>query len=263
MYVDASGDDGIKFEKDSSLMYVVSCILMEREDVPHNMSILSQIKRLMGAKEKDEVKYSKVHRHPKRDVIHDLLKETQGYLFSMVVFKKEILDKTYLENLGGLSHAISIRFISDMSKEIGDSLVSIIVDRMKQTEMSSVRMLLKHLNAKDSESHPLPKVEFKDSKAVGFELIQLADIFAGLTRRYFENTLNDPDIQTMNRLCPLCSSKKVLCRNRKITRQKALNSHYFSNILHLYKNTERHTLSLYVNPANITRRYWYMTCTKK
>ena len=61
MYVDASGDDGIKFDAGSSLMYSVSCFLLKREDIPHNMSILSQIKGLMGAKETDEVKYNKVH----------------------------------------------------------------------------------------------------------------------------------------------------------------------------------------------------------
>ena len=63
MYVDASGDDGFKFEKDSSICYCAAALLVKQEDISHNLAILEQIKKIVGCKATDEVKYSKIRRH--------------------------------------------------------------------------------------------------------------------------------------------------------------------------------------------------------
>ena len=267
MYVDASGDDGTKLEAGSSLQYAVSCFLMRREDIQHNTNILFQIKFLMGAREKDEVKYSKVHRHPKKEQIHALLKNVKGYLSSSIVFKKEVLhDTAYMKSLGGLSHALSILFISFLSKELGNSSVAIYVDRMKQKEMRLVEYILGYHKDRGSNL-PSHTIEFKDSKAAGYELIQMADIFAGITRRYFENTLQNSDIQLLIRKCPLCYMvpSSVFCRKDKQARHRALRAYYMNSIIHLLKNTERICLnkSLFIYPQKNISHYWYFFCTKR
>ena len=62
LFVDASGDDGLKFEKGSSSCFVASNLIVKTEDIKFNKSILAEIKRLMGAKAKDEVKYHNLRR---------------------------------------------------------------------------------------------------------------------------------------------------------------------------------------------------------
>ncbi|MCL2249565.1 MAG: phosphotransferase, partial [Oscillospiraceae bacterium] len=70
IYVDASGDDGLKFEKGSSLCFVASSVIIHKDDMSHNIAILNEIKKLMGGKVTDEVKYSKVRRHYNAEKIH-------------------------------------------------------------------------------------------------------------------------------------------------------------------------------------------------
>jgi len=267
MYVDASGDDGTKLEAGSSLQYAVSCFLMRREDIQHNTNILFQIKFLMGAREKDEVKYSKVHRHPKKEQIHALLKNVKGYLSSSIVFKKEVLhDTAYMKSLGGLSHALSILFISFLSKELGNSSVAIYVDRMKQKEMRLVEYILGYHKDRGSNL-PSHTIEFKDSKAAGYELIQMADIFAGITRRYFENTLENNDVQALNQKCPLCykAPARFFCRKDKSARNRALRIHYIDSVMHLLRNTENvcSQTSLITFPVKHKAHYQYFFCMKK
>lgn len=268
MYVDASGDDGFKLDAGSSLQYAVSCFLMKREDIEHNMNILLQIKHLMGAKEKDEVKYSKVHRHPNREEIHTLLKSTKGYLLLIVAFKKEMLpDTIYAKALGGFSHALSITFLSCLVNELKGLSVSIYIDRMKQAEMQSVESLLTIYETKWSDLPP-HTIEFKDSKATGYELIQMADIFAGIARRYFESSVYDPDIQTLTKKCPLCYNKapsQKLCRKDARQKHTALKACHIDSIIPLLKNTEKISdiKPLTTYPKKNKYRYWYLFCTKK
>lgn len=51
----------------------------------------------------------------------------------------------------------------------------------------------------------LPKhtINFKDSKTVGYELIQMADIFSGRTRQYFEGADSNRHIRKLVATCPL------------------------------------------------------------
>ena len=266
IFVDASGDDGLKFDKGSSLCYVASSVIIHKDDLEHNLHILNEIKSLMGAKEKDEVKYSKVRRHPKSLAIHRLLAEIKGSTYSVVVFKQLTTFPYFLnpanKALSSFSHAISIVSMGWHFTNNPDVTVQVIIDRMKTTEESAVIELLKRYSF-DLPDEKLPEyaVIYRDSKAKGYELIQLADIVSGATRAYFENHNMDKSLNHFWLICPICNANKKLCRGRKKPRPE---NHPFLYALPLYLNNPAgdYFRSLFFEPSGIARRVKYLICKK-
>ena len=267
IFVDASGDDGLKFDNGSSSCYVASSVIVHKDDVEHNATILSNIKSLMGAKDNDEVKYSKARRHPKSQVIHKLIHDVKASAYSAVVFKQRTTFQLFLDPatkaLSSFSHASSIISMGSHFAESPDVSVQIIIDRMKTTEESAVTALLELYNF-DISSQKLPdySVIYKDSKAKGYELIQLADMVAGATRVYFENHTIDKDLNFFWLTCPICNTNKKLCRSR---RKPHPAKHPFLYTLPLYLNNPSgdYFNSLFFEPPSVAHRVKYLICSKK
>jgi len=267
IYVDASGDDGLKFEKGSSLCFVASSVIIHKDDISHNIAILNEIKKLMGGKVTDEVKYSKVRRHYNSEKIHNLLKDIKASLYSSIVFKQLTKIPMYLDPstkaLGAFTHAYVGIIMGTHFAEESDVKVKIVMDHMKATEESIVKNLISDETFRLANmTPPIHTVEYRDSKAKDYELIQLADIVAGLTRTYFENHNDDKDLKYFWFTCPICNTTKKLCRKRKKPKS---DNHPFLNLLPMYMSNPRgHILdSLRFEPSEIWRRIKYLYCTKK
>lgn len=107
-YVDASGDNGFKFEKNSSLCYVVNVLLCKQKDDDFNKNKLAEIKKLLGCKENCEIKYSTLRRHKKSREAHKLLGQIKGRLLFYVVFKKKLPRRKFET---GITHSFPIDHI--------------------------------------------------------------------------------------------------------------------------------------------------------
>ena len=262
MYIDASGDDGYKFGEGSSDCYVASAFLMLESDKDHNLGILASIKKLMGAKNTDEVKYSKLRRHPRRDEIHNLLRDTKGWLYSQVIFKKNYPMST----MGAVSHTLAILSIREHFESFADVHVDMVIDRMKKPEEDGVSYLLgNHELLNDFPSHTLL---FRDSKAKNFELIQLADVFSGLTRCYFEHVEEYPSAKSLINLCHLCLDKKKIRPYTKARHKHMVydvsGAYYMKTIHRLYLNAYKvnKAPSITYLPGELIMKYAFIFCNK-
>ena len=268
MYVDASGDDGVKFDLGSSKCYVACSIITHKDDINHNLELLSQIKKMMGAKEKDEVKHSKIRRHPNSAKIYKLIPEFKASAYSAIIFKQLTKKPEFLNPssklLSSVSHVISMASLEKHFAKLPTSGVKIIIDRMKTSEESAVSSLMKKLDViTSSDTLPEHSIMYKDSKAKGYELIQLADIVAGLTRTYFENHNNDKILLKYWNVCPLCTRPyHRLCKRKRLPPP---HEHFFFYSLPLYRaNHEKHCIhSISYEPVNLQNRFKYLFCHKK
>lgn len=212
-YVDASGDDGYKFNTSgngSSRCYAVAMFVVKKEDVQFNENKLLAIKRIVGCKPKHEVKYTKLRRHRRSKDIHNLVSEMRGTIVSWIAFKEKITDPLFLDiknkALTQFCHTFPINAVSDVLKYNTDTNIFIAVDVMKKIEMDGVKELVQYSfnsNIIDSNEKSITNytLKFKDSKDKNFQLIQAADIFAGIIRSSFENWPFEHEVWKTCQLC--------------------------------------------------------------
>lgn len=207
MYVDASGDDGFDFREmrgdGSSPCYTVAAFATAIEDIPHNIEVLNNAKKLLGHQDnKSELKYTKVRRHRKSEEIHnEILDNLKGTLFIFNAFKKRDLDMSDKPFLSSLCHYLPIKVLSDSYHDEAENFC-IVVDHMKTFEEKGVSFMLES----DTDGYNLEKqICYMDSKDADARLIQIADFFSGLYRNFFESIYNNPDeFRKCLYSCPPC-----------------------------------------------------------
>lgn len=273
MYVDASGDDGFKFDHGSTTCYTAAALLVNQENISHNLEILGRIKSILGCKQTDEIKYSRVRRHRRGDEALSLLRDIRGQLSCYVVFKKEVDPEIYIGNkiLSVVCHRMALNSIDVYPFEEG-SRVLIAIDRMKQTEEEPLRELLN--DTKESEQRNFDvKTVFRDSKDANFLLIQIADLLCGSLREHFEQYETQEDMLYFSGKCPVCQRLREikrqpirpLCKNGKSRTTKIINSQAFKYIYPLFPATKNIDMIDYffVDPAKMIDKHFYMICNLK
>ncbi len=238
MYVDASGDDGVKFSNPgTSKLYVVACFSCCVDAVEKNCDTLLKIKKMLHCNPNDEIKSSTVCKHADFPKVLELLCGLDGYINSYVVFKEQlssyregIQDLIYWpcrengKNFTGFCHAYSLHTIPDLLPE--KRFLSII-DNMKISEMKTTDEM------KDNIAYNNNIVtKYVDSRSSGHMLLQIADILAGIIRYAFEEYVILKGY-TMTR-CGTCNKKIMLCRGKywtlatpKMRNINALWPHFF------------------------------------
>lgn len=278
MYVDASGDDGFKFEKDSSSCYCAAALLVKQEDIPHNLAILGQIKKIVGCKTTDEVKYSKVRRHRRSQEALSLLREVKGRMSCYVVFKKELLREEVPTNgskeLSVVCHAMALRAIDHFGFTLGEKVL-IAIDRMKHTEEAPLGLLLSD-GPLGARQHPdrnfSHEVAFKDSKDANFLLIQIADLLCGIVREHFEQYETNEDMLYFKGICPKCLALRSLKKNHVRNMCKSGNSraskimhsknlHYIFQLMPVASSISL-TDFFFIRPTKIMSQHFYLLCPK-
>lgn len=272
MFVDASGDDGFKFDKGSSLCYAVSCFLVKKPDLEHNINILNKIKHLMNYdinNPNHELKYTSLRRHPKSKESHEYLKELKGSLFSTIAFKEFLIGDPNFEAddkfFSSACHTLSIQSIKNYCSENDINNVLIVIDRMKKLEMDNVAFL-SEFNLKKIDNIKNFDIIFKDSKDKDFQLIQIADVLSGINRNFFELYKTCSGFIEFWKKCPLCLwSKKnnlVACRNNK--NQIEPKKHYnFNCIKALHYHQDLTMKNLIILPPNKAAHLHFIRCKKR
>ncbi|WMM24090.1 DUF3800 domain-containing protein [Tissierella sp. MB52-C2] len=252
-YVDASGDDGFKFEEygqGSSRCYAVAMFVVKKDDIEYNIDKLNKIKKLVGCKPEHEAKYTTLRRHRNKDEVHKIVSELKGTLVSWIAFKEKIEDPYFLDiknkALSQLCHVFPIKTAHDVLKDEVGSNLFIAVDVMKKVEMDGLKELLEDnfMPSSNESNKPINNynLKFKDSKDKDFQLIQVADILAGIIRNSFESWPFDHEIWKRCKICDsLVNTKKLknLCKykNKGIHLE---NSNNLFKILPLFLKDEDH-----------------------
>ncbi len=150
LYVDASGDVGLKFEKrtgfGSSTCYTVAAVLVEQSNRLNNHRILQTIKNSVGMKLTDEFKYATIKRHPKSKRIHEefnnLYCEVLTFSLNKKTLQKELALETNNTVISINSHIFPILQILDTlnrNPKMKDKKLLIAIDRMKERRRNDWR----------------------------------------------------------------------------------------------------------------------------
>lgn len=269
MYVDASGDDGFKFDHDSSICYVAAALLVKQEDIEHNLAILGQIKKIVGCKQTDEVKYSRIRRHRQSHEALSLLQNIYGKLSCYVIFKKEIDSSSYIGNkkMSVICHYMALSSLKFFKlKETEKVLIAI--DRMKQTEEQPLKYVVDSRMNRENVS-----VTFRDSKDSNFLLIQIADLLCGAIREHFEQYETNADMLYFARTCPPCrklhkmhrTPPHPICKHGKSHATKIINSKALKYVMPLFPVSHSFDMMkyFYMEPAYMMGRHFYLICENK
>lgn len=278
MYVDASGDDGFKFEKDSSVCYCAAALLVKQQDISHNLSILQEIKKIVGCKPTDEVKYSKIRRHRRGAEALALLRNIKGKMSCYTIFKKELAEEEIPKDgskaLSVVCHTMALRSMDYFGFSTGEKVL-ISIDRMKHTEEEPLEQQLTDGVLAD-QNHPerdfTYNVVFRDSKDANFLLIQIADLLCGSVREHFEQYEANEDMLYFRARCPSCkkvfllkkSTTRGLCKNGSRRANAILQSKNLHNVLPLFPPMTELTAFNYffMSPVKMMDQHFYLFCRK-
>lgn len=264
MYVDASGDDGAKLDKGSSMCFATSCFMVHKDDIGYNLSVLDKIKHEIGCKEKDELKYTSLRKRKNSKKAHKMMGEFKGELFCFVAHKSCIDDQSYLDpktkKLSSFCHIFPILVANGVNK---NHKILIVIDRMKQIEEFLVKENIKdYINHHNNEHNQNYKIIFKDSKDENFRLLQGADIFAGNIRTLFEQNNDNPIIKN----CLTCLQMNYKFY-KTCNRVKIINGikHFreICYIYHLFNKNKANRVILYgltTLPVHLANRFVALDC---
>ncbi len=269
-FVDASGDDGSKFDAGSSSCYAVAGYLVRREDLGDDIQLLRNIRGIVSGQPDRELKYSTLRRHKNRDPAFKIFREFHGQVFGRVSFKKILVNNGTFDTdekaFSVISHAVAISLLNKCEDVVGKKVL-IVVDRMKNTEERPVRMLADTSMHEDMGRLASYELIFRDSKDANFQLIQVADFFAGILREYFEKYETNPLMQKFWKTCPICSmnSRIKLCGRSGSKERASLNGS--SNIRYLrplfrVQNNFELLEHLYLDPPDLFGNLFYFYCPK-
>lgn len=274
MYVDASGDDGFNFEKCSSTCYAAASLLVKQEDLPHNLEILNEIKRIIGCKQKDEVKYSKIRRHRRAAEALSLLSNLKGSMAGYVVFKKEVDQSRYSGNkhMSIVCHYMALRTIEKFDFPQG-SRVLLAIDHMKSTEEIPLNYVINTNTSENVKNNIDLSVVFRDSKDSEFLLIQIADLLCGILREHFEQYETNQDMRYFSVKCPPCETvfeakrktTRLFCKNGKASANRVVASANLKYIINLFPATDCSDMlsCFYTEPPKMMKKHFYMACRRK
>lgn len=276
MYVDASGDDGFKFDGGSSVCYAAAALLVKQEDIEHNLSVLNAIKKVLGCKPEDEVKYSRVRRHRRADEAFKLLEDIRGKMSCYIIFKKEVDESEYIGNklMSVVCHKMALHSI-DFYDFPPESQILVAIDRMKQTEEQPLEFLLNSDNETNHDRGFNVDTTFRDSKDSNFLLIQIADLLCGAIREHFEQYETNEDMLYFSRTCPMCkrllTMKKghahPMCRKGRSRSENIVRSKRLKHILPLLpippgKRSFEMLDYFFMEPITSMDKHFYMVCPK-
>ena len=108
IFVDFSGDDGDPSKHGASKVICIAWVLSSEADLTHNKTVILKIKKLIGCKPKDELKYSTLSRHQKKRQALTLLSELKISVVVVPVIKEYIKEAEFQRYLLGVHILIAI-----------------------------------------------------------------------------------------------------------------------------------------------------------
>ena len=264
VFVDFSGDDGDPSKPGSSKVISMAWVLSSVQDIQHNGGIVLQMKKLIGCKPKDEIKYRSIRRHAKKMEVLTILRKARVQLLILLVLKERVKDDSFRDpktkRLVDYIHyfPISRFFTTKTLPPYPESWFQLIFDEVGwagcQNEIRRFYSSDKDI-IWDADKDP-GSILFGKSGAI--LLLQLADIFAGMMREYIEQ-LENRNLPP----CQVCHIKRVRDCSYKRThltvgRAELMNIIYPLLISHT--NGIKIDVGLMVRPPEVQYRFLFIDC---
>jgi hypothetical protein len=260
IFSDFSGDDGQKFDKGSSRTLGVVWVASRESDVPHNTDVVYRIKRAVGCKPNDELKYRSLRGSARRKTqALALMLEARVDVFALLAFKMRERDPSHKDPAGkGLvvhMNAWPVDILIDaMTAKYGTVRPRLVLDEVgwKATpeQITSVMTEGGRVSAGD--------VEFRPS--AGTPLLQMSDLFAGAVRE-----CADQLDQSVWPPCQACWGRSFTPRDCRWKRRK-IGISGFALLRKLYpsifKDSRRGSLGrgLFTMPGSLRRDLEFVDC---
>jgi len=210
IFVDFSGDDGDPSKPNSSKVISMAWVLSSSQDIWHNEGIVLEMKKLIGCRPNDEIKYRSLRRHPKKTDALAMLAYSKVQILILLVLKERVKETAFRDpktkRLVDYIHYFPIRRFFDAGAlpPYPESWFQLVFDEIGWAGcQDEIRRFY-------SEDENIIWDADKDTKSLLFGksgamlMLQLADIFAGMMREYVEK-LDNRDLPP----CHVCHIKKI------------------------------------------------------
>lgn len=222
IYVDFSGDDGDPQTPGASKCLCIAWVSSAESNLYHNKGIVLQIKKVIGCKKNDNLKYKSLKRHRLKKEALKLLAKLKIDLVVVPVLKARITDDELrspgTKKLVDLIHYFPLSgLIEHIAEKYPDIYFQLVFDRVGWRGcQDEIRVSFQQDKGLDwSRARPDWLLFTKSGSNL---MLQLADIFAGLGHEYIE-CLQDVKLPTCTvcavkgkpeRACPYKRGKRVL-----------------------------------------------------
>jgi hypothetical protein len=182
VFIDESGDAGFKFEKGSSIYFIISAVVFsDFLEAEKTAVAIKELRRKEGFSDSVEFKFNKANKKV-RENFFETIKSFDFKIRYLVVDKRKIKSDELKNNKNSFySYAIKMLLKYSNNTILNASIkIDGSGDRIFKRNFSAY--LRKNLNSNDKKI--IQNFKFIDSKEN--VLIQLADMVAGSERRYFE-----------------------------------------------------------------------------
>jgi hypothetical protein len=251
VFTDYSGDDGRKFDRGSSATLTLAIAISHRDDYAFNEDLVFQVKRLLGIKASDELKFTTLKRHKKRSKALRILEQAKIQLCIIHVLKKLEPDDDPMSIIVANTFPMTA-VASEILRQDENSKIQVVFD---QTQSGMWDRFIRDMLSRKTE---FQGADIRPGISKALPMLQLTDICAGLFRDFLEG-LGDRVPCT---LClaranpPLCSFKRKggLFPGRSMIRP------WMDKLLQNPTHGYRHIVGYYCLPTKFNNRYRYLDC---
>lgn len=187
VYVDESGDSGVKGKKDSSEFFIVTAIIFQnREDAEECSNIIDQLRKELNWNANHEFKFNKLSAQYRRRFLRAVAESK--FTYCTVVIDKKLLSGPGFQYKNSF-YKYPIRMLFQNSKEYLDEAI-VTIDKTGEREFrKEIESYLKRHTNTSSDSVCIKKVRMQDSHRDN--LLQLADMVCGAVGRSLKTNKTD------------------------------------------------------------------------
>ncbi|MCL5435191.1 MAG: DUF3800 domain-containing protein [Patescibacteria group bacterium] len=190
VFIDDSGDPGFNFEKGSTEIFVISCIVFEDELEAEKAGVsIKELRRVLKFPDDVEFKFNKSSRKTREAFLNSINKF--DFKIRSLVINKKLIKSDKLKNDKNSFYSYAIKMLLQNS---GGSILNAKVridgsgDRIFRRSFTTY--LRKQLNTKQRKI--MKNCKLVDSKNNG--LIQMVDMIAGSIKRSYDESKTDSQI---------------------------------------------------------------------
>lgn len=190
VFIDDSGDPGFNFEKGSTEIFVISCIIFEDElEVERAGVSIKELRRVLKFPDDVEFKFNKSSRETREAFLNSINKF--DFKIRSLVINKKLIKSDRLKNDKNSFYSYAIKMLLQNSGgSIFNAKVRIDGSGDRTFRRSFLTYLRKQLNTKQKKI--MKNCKLVDSKNNG--LIQMVDMIAGSVKRSYDESKTDSQI---------------------------------------------------------------------
>ncbi len=186
VFIDESGDCGLKLDSGSSPLFVVALVVFEdNEEAEACDRKIGLLKRELGWKQKDEFHFKKNSHNVRRAFINAVMAYNFFY-YSIVLDKAKLYGERFKDKKSFYKYACSLVFESAKEKLYQ---ASVTIDETGSLDFK--KQLNKYLKIKMNTDLNRRIKHVKMQKSGSTNLLQLADYIAGIVNRSIQNRKNN------------------------------------------------------------------------